>query len=197
MKAKHVFASGMLVVVAHWSAAQGIPVLDASNLAQAVNQVLAWEQQYKQMLQQIDQLLQQTDLATRNLTSMTGTRSLGEITNAIPTSVLDPNLRNTVASIASHADLNAYGSGQLASLQQATLTRYSQIQSLMRSINQTNDPKSIAELQGRIQSEQAMIANEQKEAELLRMSLDQQHRAIDAARVQFNARASMQPLQAN
>ena len=67
----------------------------------------------------------------------------------------------------------------------------------MRSINQTNDPKSIAELQGRIQSEQAMIANEQKEAELLRMSLDQQRRAIDAARVQFNARASMQPLQAN
>ena len=183
MKAKHVFASGMLVVVAHWSAAQGIPVLDASNLAQAGHQVLAW--------------VQQTDLATRNLTSMTGTRSLGEITNAIPTSVLDPNLRNTVASIASHADLNAYGSGQLASLQQATLTRYSQIQSLLRSINQTNDPKSIAELQGRIQSEQAMIANEQKEAELLRMSLDQQHRAIDAARVQFNARASMQPLQAN
>lgn len=197
MKAKHVLTSGMLVVIAHSSAAQGIPVLDAANLAQAVNQVLAWEQQYKQMLQQIDQLLQQTDLATRNLTSMTGTRSLGEITNAIPTSVLDPNLRNTIASIASHTDLNAYGSGQLASLQQATLTRYSQIQSLMRSINQTNDPKSIAELQGRIQSEQAMIANEQKEAELLRMSLDQQRRAIDAARVQFNARASMQPLQAN
>jgi type IV secretion system protein VirB5 len=197
MKAKHVLTSGMLVVIAHSSAAQGIPVLDAANLAQAVNQVLAWEQQYKQMLQQIEQLQQQTDLATRNLSSMTGTRSLGEITNAIPTSVLDPNLRNTIASIASHADLNAYGSGQLASLQQATLTRYSQIQSLMRSINQTNDPKSIAELQGRIQSEQAMIANEQKEAELLRMSLDQQRRAIDAARVQFNARASMQPLQAN
>ena len=31
----------------------GIPVIDAANLAQAIQQVLAWAQQYQQMVQQI------------------------------------------------------------------------------------------------------------------------------------------------
>ncbi|EGU30967.1 attachment mediating protein VirB5-like protein [Vibrio ichthyoenteri ATCC 700023] len=39
--------------------------------------------------------------------------------------------------------------------------RTAQIESLMREINRTNDPKSIAELNARIQAEQAMLINEQ------------------------------------
>ena len=197
MSTKSSCVGAILCSMGQLATAQGIPVIDAANLLQAVNQVLAWEQQYKQMLQQIDQLQQQTDLATKHLNASTGTRMLGNISNGITGSVLDSGFQRTVSQLTTHADLNAYGSAQLAALQQATTTRYNQIQSLMAAINQTVDPKSIAELQGRIQTEQAMIANEQKEAELLRMSLDQQHKFIDAARLQFNARASVQPLQAN
>ena len=40
--------------------AQGIPVIDVASLTQAINQVLAWEQQYKQMLQQLQQMQQQS-----------------------------------------------------------------------------------------------------------------------------------------
>ncbi|MBT0571881.1 hypothetical protein KIK84_16320, partial [Curvibacter sp. CHRR-16] len=44
--------------------AQGIPVIDASNLAQALEQVSAWQKQYQQMTQQIEQLTKQVDALT-------------------------------------------------------------------------------------------------------------------------------------
>ncbi len=44
---------------------------------------------------------------------------------------------------------------------QTSVQRVSQIESLMREINATSDPKSIAELNARIQAEQALIQNEQ------------------------------------
>ncbi len=185
-------AGVFLTLGAGFAQAQGIPVIDAANLVQAVNQVLAWEQQYKQMLAQIEQLTKQTDLANQNLTAITGTRGLGTISNGITQSVLDPNFQTKLSGLTTHSDIDGFGSTQLLSLHQATATRYSQIQALMAAINQTNDPKSIAELTARIQSEQAMIANEQKEAELVRQSLEQKHRAVDAQRLQFDINAGMQ-----
>lgn len=177
--------------------AQGIPVIDAANLVQAINQVLAWEQQYNQMLQQIQQLQFQSEKATRNLESITGNRGMGMISNGITQSVVDPNYQAQLATFKSYSDANALGRTQLLNLTQATATRFAQIQSLMVAINNTNDPKSIAELNGRIQAEQAMIANEQKEAELVRQGLEQQIRAIDADRLQRSIDASSQPVKAN
>jgi len=184
----------LLALGSSLASGQGIPVIDAANLVQAVNQVLAWEQQYKQMLSQIEQLKQQTDLANQNLTAITGNRGLGTLSNGITQSVLDPNFQKKLSGLGTHSDIDVYGSTQLLSLHEATATRYSQIQSLMAAINQTQDPKSIAELTARIQSEQAMITNEQKEADLVRQSLEQKHRAIDAQRLQFDINASKQAL---
>lgn len=65
--------------------------------------------------------------------------------------------------------------------------RINQIDRLMRKINDTTDPKSIAELQSRIAIEQANIQNEQTKLQLYRMIADseskiqeQQHREIQA-----------------
>jgi len=44
--------------------------------------------------------------------------------------------------------------------------RLNQIEALMQQINQTDDPKAIAELQGRIAAEQAMVQNEQTKLQL-------------------------------
>lgn len=189
---QRIFAGAILALGINWAGAQGIPVIDAANLVQAVNQVLAWEQQYKQMLAQIEQMIQQTALANQNLTAITGNRGLGTISNGITQSVLDPNFQSQLGSLTTHSDINVFGAAQLLSLHQATATRYRQIQALMVAVNDTNDPKSIAELTARIQSEQAMITNEQKEAELARQSLEQQHRVIDAQRLQININAGMQ-----
>lgn len=51
----------------------------------------------------------------------------------------------------------------------AAKSRLNQIDQLMRQINQTQDPKAIAELQGRIGIEQAAIANEQTKLQLYSM----------------------------
>ncbi|WP_055026632.1 MULTISPECIES: P-type DNA transfer protein VirB5 [Xanthomonas] len=84
----------------------------------------------------------------------------------------------------------------------AAKSRLDQINSLMGQINQTQDPKAIAELQGRIASEQAMIANEQTKLQLFQMMAqadeklqEQRQREINA---QLNARrgySALQPVQ--
>lgn len=51
----------------------------------------------------------------------------------------------------------------------AAKNRINQIDSLMAKINQTQDPKAIAELQGRIASEQANIQNEQTKLQMYSM----------------------------
>lgn len=58
----------------------------------------------------------------------------------------------------------------------ATDKRLDQIQQLMGKINQTKDPKAIAELQGRIAAEQAMIQNEQSRLQLYAMLSQAQDR---------------------
>ncbi|KHS07998.1 P-type DNA transfer protein VirB5 [Xanthomonas euvesicatoria pv. euvesicatoria] len=80
----------------------------------------------------------------------------------------------------------------------AAKSRLDQINSLMGQINQTQDPKAIAELQGRIASEQAMIANEQTKLQLFQMMAQaedkiqqQQQHEINA---KLNARRGYSPL---
>ena len=53
----------------------GIPVIDGANLAQAIQQVMAWAQQYQQMTQQIQQLQQQIE-------SVTGSRGFSSALNS-------------------------------------------------------------------------------------------------------------------
>jgi len=60
-----------------------------------------------------------------------------------------------------------------------TKERLQQIDQLMQRINTTQDPKSIAELQGRIAAEQAMIQNEQTKIELYKMVSEAEERIHD------------------
>ncbi|WP_150140517.1 P-type DNA transfer protein VirB5 [Candidatus Enterovibrio escicola] len=56
--------------------------------------------------------------------------------------------------------------------------RVGQIEGLMREINRTNDPKAIAELNARIQAEQALIQNEQTKIALYRESASAEQRIL-------------------
>jgi type IV secretion system protein VirB5 len=168
-----------LIVVCRFSSAQGIPVIDVASLAQAYLQVLAWEQQYNQMIQSLNQQQQ-------FIQNTTGTRSLGQLFNGIQGPVLPANISQTISGSQSHNELNGVAAQNFGLLRQALQTRSTQIQSLMGQINQTTDPKAIAELQARIQAEQVMATNEAKEGELLQLQIDAQHRAIDASNVAQN-----------
>lgn len=66
--------------------------------------------------------------------------------------------------------------------------RLSQIDQLMRQINQTQDPKAIAELQGRIAAEQAMIQNEQTKLQMYQLVAAAEDRLQQQRRKEINAK---------
>ncbi|MDI9235175.1 type IV secretion system protein [Limnohabitans lacus] len=156
---------------------QGIPVIDVAAIVQAIEQVRAWEGQYQQMmqsLQQQQQLIQNT----------TGSRQLGQVSNAITSTVLPPDIVRQLTTTRTHDELNSLALQNFGALSQAMQTRASQIQELMRQINSTQDAKSIQELTARIQSEQVMATNEAKEAQWLRTQIEMQAQALDLAHKQ-------------
>ncbi|MEQ7810215.1 P-type DNA transfer protein VirB5 [Xanthomonas hortorum] len=69
----------------------------------------------------------------------------------------------------------------------AAKSRLNQIDSLMGEINKTDDPKSIAELQGRIASEQALIANEQTKLQLFAMMAQADEKLQEQRQHEINA----------
>lgn len=87
----------VFVLFAALPARAGIPVIDATNLAQAIQQVAAWIQQYNQMTAQFNQLTSMTN-------KLDGIRSLGTVlNNPLINSQLPPEMQNTAAMLANPA----------------------------------------------------------------------------------------------
>lgn len=66
--------------------------------------------------------------------------------------------------------------------------RWDQIALLMKAINGTTDPKAIAELQARIQTEQAALQNEQTKLDLYRMVADAEARIAEQKAIEREAK---------
>ena len=180
--------------------ATGIPVLDVSNLAQAMLMV-------QNLMQQLNQMKSQYD-------ALTGNRGYGNILN-------DPKLRSylpdqwqavydqvksgrlngisnaaqeiakseglTGASTAGqqrYYDTLAANKAMTMQAYSATLSRLNNIQSLMQQSNLTQDPAAKADLQNRWSAEYTMVQNEQTRLNLmsqlqeteLRLAQEQRHR---------------------
>ena len=67
-------------------------------------------------------------------------------------------------------------------------SRLTQIDQLMAKINDTPDPKAIAELQGRIAAEQAMIQNEQTKLQMYQMVASAEDRLQEQRQREINAK---------
>jgi len=180
--------------------AGGIPVIDAANLVQQIQQVISWGLQYEQMVEQINQLQ-----ATYN--SMTGSRNMGQIFNdpkykdylpdnwkALYDQVKSGGYNSLTGTAKAEYDKNKLFDAcehigiaeQRTACEAAAVKMYqdkgtamdafdkakdrlAQIDKLMKKINETSDPKDIAELQARIASEQAMINNEETKMRIYAM----------------------------
>ena len=189
--------------------AQGIPVIDAANLIQTIQQVNHDITAISNQVQQIAQLQAQ-------LSSMNGQRLLGLAAN-------NPGLQNYVPANA-YAALNAVtadGYGALGDtaralrdatmiyncldlagsqrtqcqaslaqpyqhkglLQDAMVTasgRLGQITALMSLINGTTDPKAVQEIQARIGAENALMAHEISQVQMLQAMADSEERIARA-----------------
>ena len=82
MKKIKALVAALALAAATGTANAGIPVIDAANLANSIQQVIAWGQQYTQMVDSINQLRAQYTQLQTTYNSMTGDRGLGTLLNA-------------------------------------------------------------------------------------------------------------------
>lgn len=182
-------------------ATAGVPVIDLANLAQAIEQVRAWVQQYQQMERDYRQQVQYYE-------SVTGNRGLGRLLNSPILRELVPNdlvaIYNNVnggglsgAASALRASQRVYNCTGLllaadeqrcqASLNQIAerqvhirgayerlVLRTENIDALREEINATEDLKAVGELQARMQAEIAQVSNDQNKVQTLIQMADMQ-----------------------
>ena len=169
--------------------AQGIPVISVAELAQDV--VMAG-----QLEQQVQTMEQQYTTMTTQLNALTGNRGLGQILDSpslrsyLPDqwqSIYDQTKGGQLSGISSAATQIESEEGMTASTPgqqryndtlaankamsmqayQANISRLQNIKSLMQQSDATQDPAAKADLQNRLQSENAMIQNEQTRLNLM------------------------------
>ena len=158
--------------------AKSFPVIDAANLHQNIIQV-------KHMLEEINTLKQQVQMAKSQLNSINGVRGMANSIDSIyDISVkVDPNLTLNKQGIHNsdwlklggdvaglYDDVNRYRGrwfGQTQVSLQQTQARYRQLMRLIEKINQAPQQKDIEDLQARINAEGVMLQNEQAKLQLL------------------------------
>ena len=169
--------------------AQGIPVISVAELAQDV--VMAG-----QLEQQVQTMEQQYTTMTTQLNALTGNRGLGQILDNPSMHSYLPDqwqsiygqvkggqlsgISSAASQIESDEGMTATTPGQqryndtlaankAMSMQayQANLSRLQNIKSLMQQSDVTQDPAAKADLQNRLQSENAMIQNERTRLNLM------------------------------
>jgi type IV secretion system protein VirB5 len=179
---------------------QGIPVFDAQNVAQAIATVAQLEQQVRQEIQ-----IYQSTVGTRGFgallsnpvvanslpskwqsvytavqnggyAGLTGSaqalRSASEIYNCADQTGIDQQLCQRA--------LNKPFQDKAFGLQayQTELQELNQTQGLMQQIDVTQDPKGVAELQARIQSETTAVGNEMTKLQLFRMLAETEDKLV-------------------
>jgi P-type DNA transfer protein VirB5 len=105
------FVFAAFVGMAHMHARAGIPVIDVANLAQAIQQVLSWVQQYQQMTTQLQQQVQQIQA----ITGGRGMEALMPMTNAAR-NYLPPDYAQLMQAVNGASATYAGLSGQVQSI---------------------------------------------------------------------------------
>lgn len=196
----------LMVTLSPQVARAGIPVIDATNLVQAIQQVVAWS---KQLIEMRNQLLQ----AKQHFDAITGGRGLGAILN-------DPLLQDYIPAeardVLSTLETSGYGgiTGAAKALRDATMvyncaevvdpaarnrcqadlarpyqvksyfdnamtragSRSKQIQQLMEAAGATRDSKEVLEVQARIGAENALLQHEMSQIALMRAMAEAEDR---------------------
>ena len=180
--------------------AQGIPVFDAQNVAQAIAQVIQLEQQVQQEVQ-----IYQSTVGTRGFGALLGNpvvaKSLPSNWQSVYTAVQNggyAGLTGSAQALRSASEI--YNCGDQSGIDQQVCQRalnkpfqdkafgqqayqtelqeLNQIQSLMQQIDVTQDPKGVAELQARVQSETTAVGNEMTKLQLFRMLAETEDKLV-------------------
>ncbi len=185
--------------------AQGIPVIDSANLVQTIQQVLNDITSIQNQVQQISQLQTQLNSinGVRNLGQVFNSAALQNYVpaeaytyvNAINTSGYGglnatAKMLRDAGMVYNCMDLNGDArtscqatlaqpyqqKGLLQDAMRSAAGRLTQINALMDQINATSDQKSVQEIQARIGAENALLAHEMSQVQMLQGMADSEER---------------------
>ena len=206
MQARQTLAAVLLACFSTFGVrAQGIPVIDVANLAQTVQQVINDIAAINNQVQQITQLQGQLDSINglRNLGNVFNNPLLKNYVPAEAYTYLNAVTDSGYAGLNSTAKalrdegmlyncLDLTGAartscqatlaqpyqhkGLLQDAMKSAAGRLTQIQSLMGQINATNDQKAVQEIQARIGAENALLAHEMSQVQMLQGMADSEER---------------------
>jgi type IV secretion system protein VirB5 len=196
----------VLVVLGSGSArAQGIPVIDVANLVQAIQQVIDGITQVNNQVQQIAQLQSQLNSinGVRNLgdifnnpllknyvpaeaytqlnaVNSSGYSGLSATARALRDAGMVYNCMDLVGGARTLCQASLaqpyQHKGLLQDAMKSAAGRLAQIQSLMGQINATTDQKAVQEIQARIGAENALLAHEMSQVQMLQGMADSEER---------------------
>ena len=113
---------------------------------------------------------------------MTGTRGLGTFANGIPVTGLVPsNVQSLLQGAQTPDALASQVQGLVSGGLTNTQDRGAEIQTLMQEVNATTDAAGKAEIQARLDAENASVANDANRIALLKIQAQQQQQAIQNA----------------
>jgi type IV secretion system protein VirB5 len=111
MRIRKLFVSAsmsFMLLAAAFPARAGIPVIDGTSIAQQIQQVLAWAQQYQQMVDQFNKLQQQFQQMQTMTQKLDGGRGLGSILqNPAVANALPPEMRDAARLLANPSGLSS------------------------------------------------------------------------------------------
>ena len=200
-----VVAAALIAVSAGNVRAQGIPVIDIANLVQTILQVLNDVTKINNQVQQITALQSQLDSinGVRNLGNIFNNPTLKNYVppeaytylNAVNTSgysglnatakvLRDAGMVYNCMDLTGAARTSCQAAlaqpyqqkGLLQDAMKSAAGRLSQINSLMSEINATSDQKAVLEIQARISAENALLAHEVSQVQMLQGMADSDER---------------------
>jgi type IV secretion system protein VirB5 len=200
-----VAAAVLIAMGANPARAGGIPVIDVANLVQTVQQVVNDITQINNQVQQITQLQNQLqsmngirDLGNvfnnpllknyvpaeaftyLNAVNTSGYSGLNATAKLLRDAAMVYNCLDLTGDARTHCQATLAQPYQQKGLLQDAMTsaagRLSQIQSLMGQINATTDQKSVQEIQARIGAENALLAHEMSQLQMLQGMADSEER---------------------
>ena len=205
MQALRAFVAAAVTAASVPTLAQGIPVIDIANLTQTVMQVMNDLTEIENQVEQITQLQGQLDSITgaRNLGNVFNSPALMNYVPANAYAVLNAVAASGYAGLTPTAKtlrdaamvyncLDRTGGtrtycqarlaqpyqhkGLLQDAMHSAASRLAQIQSLMNQINATRDQKGVLEIQARIAAENALLAHEVSQIQMLQGMADSEER---------------------